>query len=121
MDDATVIRAMILYAWKVWLYSLAYVGLALGISQTTRSSNLAMGLGFAAWATTGILAVLANAYEGAGIQRIWQALTMLVPVGHRLDLWRSDPAHVIPAAVFLLSLSMVYLFLGHISFGRKDL
>jgi ABC-type transport system involved in multi-copper enzyme maturation permease subunit len=121
MDDATVIRVMILYAWKAWLYSLAYVGLALGISQTTRSSNLAMGLGFAAWALTGILAGLANVYEGPGIQRIWQALTMLVPIGHRLDLWRSDPAHVIPAAVFLLSLSMVYLFLGHICFGRRDL
>lgn len=121
MNDLSVAWGMVVYSWKAWLYSLAFLGLALGVSQVTRSQNKAMAMGFAAWIGVSALGLMANQFAGEGWKQIWHAVRVLVPLGHRLDLWRMDAAHVVQSALFLLTLGFAYLFAGHAWLARKDL
>lgn len=121
MNDLAVARGMIIFAWKAWVYALAFLGLALGISQVTSSPNKAMALGFAGWIALAVLAVMGDAWAGEGWAQGWHGVWMLVPGGHRLDLWRRDAAHNVPAVVFLVSLGLAYLSIGHAGLSRKDL
>lgn len=121
LDSGEALRVMIVYAWKVWLYALPFVGLALGISQTTRSPYLAMTVGFVAWIALAILWRVALYFVGDGLRQTWQLVLILVPMGHRLDLWRADPTHVVTAGAFLVSLAFAYLSAGYAILRRKDL
>lgn len=121
MDNLAVAQGMVIYSWKAWIYSLAFMGLALGISQVTSSQNRAMCVGFAAWIAISVLGLAARHLAGGGVRQIWHAIRLLLPMGHRLDLWRVDLAHQLPAAAFLLALGLLYLFIGHAVLSRRDL
>ena len=54
-------------------------------------------------------------------RQLWQPVALVNPMGHLLDLWRLDAAHVVPALLFLVTLGQVYLFAGYAAFCRKDL
>lgn len=121
MDGIAVMRGMIFYGWKAWIYSLSFIGLALGISQLTRSPNQAMAFGFLAWVVMSILSLMANHFAGDGIRQIWLGVQMIIPMGHRMDLWRLDFAHVCQASIYLVALGLAYLYAGHVVFTKKDL
>ena len=121
MDDLSVAQGMIIYSWKAWLYSLSYLGLALGISQVTRSANKAMALGFFAWVVFAVLGIMSGHWAGDGWAPVWQGIHMVVPLGHRLDLWRTDIAHQLPAAASLIALGLLYMAAGHAVLSRRDL
>lgn len=121
MDDLAVARGMIVYSWKGWLYSLSFLGLALGISQLTRSPNKAMALGLGGWLGVTVLGMISGHMMHGRWENLWQAVNMLVPMGHKLDLWRIDPAHQLQSAVFLIALGFVYMFTGHAFLARRDL
>jgi ABC-type transport system involved in multi-copper enzyme maturation permease subunit len=121
MDGGEALRTMIIYAWKVWLYSLPFVGLALGISQATRSPYLAMTAGFIAWIALVILSAVSTHFVGDGIRQAWQLVQIVNPLDHQLDLWRTDPRHVVSACVFLVALAFTYLSAGYAVLARKDL
>jgi len=121
MDDLAVAQGMIVYSWKGWLYSLSFVGLALGISQLTRSPNKAMALGFGAWLGVTVLGAASSHMMRGNWENFWQAVNMLVPMGHRLDLWHTDAAHQLQSVAFLVALGFVYMFTGHAFLARKDL
>lgn len=112
---------MVVFAIKAWVYALAYLGLALGVSQLCGGPNLAVGLGFLAMTVLAAAGGIAAWAAGDGWRRAWDLVRLLTPGGHRMDLWRADAAHAAPAAVFLLALSLVYFSLGHARFARKDL
>jgi hypothetical protein len=38
-----------------------------------------------------------------------------------MGLWWGDAGHMVPAAAFLLTLSAMFLLLGHLRFARRDL
>ena len=113
--------AMLVCAARVWIYGLAVVGLALGVSQMTRSPGLATTLALLAWIVTAVLSGVAGHYAGEGLRRGWEIVLLLVPQSHRLDLCRSDPVRVFAASLFLVSLGLAYLFAGYAVFRRKDL
>ncbi len=121
MSDLDVARGMIILSWKAWVYSLAYLGLALGISHMVKSGNKATALAFAGWILIAVLGALANRYGEDGGSLIWGGIKMSIPSGHRIGLWRTDALHLVPSAVFLVTLAMVYLSAGHAFLARKDL
>lgn len=121
IDNLAMARAMIIYAWKVWLYSLSFVGLSLGISQVTCSPVKAMAAAFIAWIALSVLSVMARHYIGDGINELWQLVLLLTPQGHRTDMWRLDMAHQVQAAFYLVTLGFVYLFAGFAFFSRNDI
>ncbi|MBA4386704.1 MAG: hypothetical protein C0404_01915 [Verrucomicrobia bacterium] len=121
MDGPEAMRMMIIYSWKVWIYSLPYIGLALGISQTTRSQYLAMTLGFTAWIVLAILSAIAAYFVGDGINQVWQLVQLLIPMDHMLGLWRTSVSHSCTAALFLVALAFAYMSAGYAFLSRKDL
>jgi len=121
LNDATAGAAMLLMAGKAWVYALAFLGLALGLSQLTRHAYLAMALGFLAWIVSSFAGMAARHLSGEGVRQVWDLVGMLIPQGHRIDLWRTDLPHTVSGFVFLLALGLTYLMAGHIFFSRRDL
>ena len=114
-------RFMLLFAVKAWLYALPFLGLALGISQLCKTPNLAMVFGVIALVVVTALSSLANWLAGDGWRRVWDLVSLLTPGGHRMNLWWSDAAHLLPAIAFLLALALLYLLSGFAWFARRDL
>jgi len=112
--------AMLIFAAKAWVYSLAFLGLATAISQLCASPNLAVALGFLALLGLSALAAISNHFAGDGVRRLWDVVNALTPQAHRLDLWWGDAAHALPAVVFLVALAAVYMLAGHARFARRD-
>ena len=113
--------AMLLFACKAWIYAMAFLGLALAVSQWCAVPNLAMAFGFLGLIAHSILSHVSTHFAGDGWRRIWDVVNALLPGGHSQDLWWTDAAHAIPAMVYLLALSLIYLLLGYTSFSRRDL
>jgi len=109
------------FAVKAWVYSLAYLGLATGVSQLCAGPNLATSLAFLAMLVVSALSAAGGHLAGAGFRQFWELASLLTPGGHKLDLWRGDAAHVLPAALFLVSLSLAYFSAGYARFAGRDL
>ena len=114
---------MLSFALKAWVFALAFLGLATGISQFFSSPNTASAISFIALIVLSILAGLSSHFANPNTigGRIWDLVNLLMPSGHKPDLWRTDPAHVLPAVIFLTALSFAYLLIGQSYFARRDL
>lgn len=121
MAGTDVVFAMFIYGWKVWVYCLAFLGLALGISQVCRSPNQATAIALLVWAVLGMVRGIGTWVSSAGWTRVFSGITYLAPSAQRLDLWRTSPSYVFPAIVYVLALGAVYFTLGHMYFLRRDL
>jgi ABC-type transport system involved in multi-copper enzyme maturation permease subunit len=113
-------QGMLIFVWKAWVYTLAYLGLASAVSLVCRSPNLATALSILALAVVAALSRLANYLAGDGWRRIWEALYQLTPHSHHDDLWRFDAAHFAPAVLYLLLIGIGYLLAGYAILRRKD-
>jgi len=114
-------QAMLIFSAKAWVYAIAFLGLATGISQLCAGPNLAIALGFMGLIVVSVLSPLSRHLAGDGMGRLWDLVNMLVPGGHRMDLWWGDPSHLLPALVFLPALGLAYLLMGYFFFSRRDL
>jgi len=112
---------MLWFAVKAWVYALPFLGLALAISQLCAMPNLALAFGFMALVAASVLTHLSAWLAGDGWRRIWDVVNVLTPEAQRQALWWNDAAHLLPATVFLLTLTAVYLFAGYARFARRDL
>jgi ABC-type transport system involved in multi-copper enzyme maturation permease subunit len=113
--------ALLAFALKAWVYGLAYLGLATAVSQMFASPNVASALSFGVLMVVGMIHGAATFVKAAAWRPTLEILDLLTPAGHRLDLWRPDAAHLVPALVYLVVLAFGYLFLGHLVFRRRDL
>ncbi len=112
---------LLMFALKAWIYCLAFLGLATGISQLISSPNIAMATGIIMLMVFSILSGLASHLSGDGWRKIWDIIDMLLPGGHDLDMFYTDLRHMLPAIVYLVSLSFLYVMAGYARFGRRDL
>lgn len=113
--------AMLVFTFKVWIYALVFLGLATAISQWCATPNLALTMGFLALIVLAILSPVSTHYAGDGVRRLWDIVNVLTPQSHRLDLWRDSATRVVPAAIFLVTLTVAYLLAGYARFARRDL
>ena len=75
---------------RAWIYSLAWLGLALGLSHLTRSPGRATSLGIVAIGLLGALPpVMDFLHTFQGWPSFLTHLRMLVPAGAEMSLWRS--------------------------------
>jgi ABC-type transport system involved in multi-copper enzyme maturation permease subunit len=112
---------LLAFALKGWVYSIAFLGLATGISQVVASPNVATALGFAAMVVAGILSSVAGWMKSEPWQTIFETVAMLLPGGHLMDLWLTDLAHALPATLFVLCLGAAYALAGFVPFSRRNL
>jgi ABC-type transport system involved in multi-copper enzyme maturation permease subunit len=115
---------MFLFALKAWLYALPFLGLALGVSQVWSSPNLATVFGLIGMVVLSSLSF----FSGLGAEHarqpwagVWEIVNSLTPGAHKSALWWGDAAHLLPAAAFLVGLSVAYYLAGYWRFSRRDL
>jgi len=113
--------ALTLFALKAWVYGLAYLGLATAVSQMFASPNVASALSFGLLIAVGMIHGAATFVRAPAWRPVLELLDTLTPAGHRLDLWRPEAAHLIPALVYLGVLAAGYVLAGHLVFRRRDL
>lgn len=109
------------YAGTSYAFAFAHLGLALGVSQLTRSVPWSRALGL--FALAGVFA--AHGWLGRDDVResapvLADSARVLFPAAHRLDLWRTSAGEVLPAVVVLFALGVTYFALGHARFARRD-
>ncbi len=103
------------------VYGFAYVGLALGISQLTRSVQVARALGLSVLALLGILrAAFDSAWFLGHAPVVSATLRMLLPRSHQIDLWRPELMERLPAMVMLVALGMSFFAVGYLIRKRRD-
>ncbi len=120
-DAAGTAVAMLVFSAKAWVYLLAWLGLAFAVSQACGVPNLALALGFVSLLVLSVLTRVSEHFAGDGWRRAWDVAHVLTPGAHRMGLWWGDAGHMVPAAAFLLTLSAMFLLLGHLRFARRDL
>ena len=103
------------------MYSLAWLGLALGLSHLTRSSGKTVALGLLAVV---LLSVAPTMLDFLVAHHGWpQALLhleALAPSAAKSSLWRSSPVALTVASFQLATLGFVYLMAGAAVFARRD-
>ena len=114
-DIALLFPAMLAWGLKAWAYSLAWLGLALGVSHIARSGTRATSIGiFALVAWTAAPASLAHFGERISV------LARLFPSSVEDMLWRSSLAPVACGTAWLIFLGLLYLSCGYFVFSRRD-
>jgi len=121
MDTWATSRAFIIFAAKAWIYSFTFVGLATGVSHLSRTANQATIFGFLAWFILSVINIAAKFNAGEGIRMIWYLVEIVLPEGHRMNLWSLDPLSVICASSFVITLGLCYWSAGYMYFRNRDL
>jgi len=120
-DPVHSFTAIMFYGLKAWVYSLSYLGLALGVSQLSRSPVIATGIGLVMMTILTVVAALSNHWRGFGWFRILDITHALTPRGNHMALWHPDLAHLVPGLIILPALGFLYFSIGHLFFARRDL
>lgn len=112
---------MVRYAGTSYVFAFAHLGLALGVSQLTRSVPWSRALGL--FALAGVFA--AHGWLGRDDVReaapvLADSVRVLFPAAHRIDLWRTSASEVLPAVAILVAIGVTYFVIGHARFARRD-
>ena len=111
LPTATAVRLlppMLCWGVSAWFYSLAWLGIALGLSHLTRSGMRATAFGILAIGACEVL------------PHFFPEVEQVVPSGPRLGLWRTSFTPQAVAAFHLLMVGLTYLMAGAAVFGRRD-
>ena len=112
---------MLNWGLRAWIYSLAWLGLALGLSHITRSPGRATAYGILAICLFGALPQLMDlAHSVGGWPAAVTQVRMLVPSGAEMSLWRFSAAPLLSGTFHLVTLGFVYLMAGAAVFSRSD-
>lgn len=112
---------MLNWGCRAWIYSLAWIGLALGLSHLTRSPGRATAFGILAICVFGILPhILKHCCSAFGWPDALMHAELLLPAGAESSMWRFDTVPVLAGAFHLLLLGLVYLSAGAAVFSRRD-
>ena len=118
---ARLLLPMLAWGVKAWVYSLAWLGVALGVSHLTRTSGKALALGllfmFLFAALPGTLRLLV---EQCHWPQVVLHLEAIVPSYAEHSLWRNSAVAVAVASFHLATLGFLYLMAGAAVFARRD-
>ena len=108
------------WGFRAWLYALAWLGLALGLSHITHSGSRATALGLMAIAACAVWPSILRFWSET-MEWPWLLnLDALVPSAAKMSLWRRSAVPLFTGGVHLLTLGLTYLMLGHLAFSRRD-
>ncbi|MDH5675689.1 MAG: ABC transporter permease [Myxococcales bacterium] len=112
---------MLVLAGRGFIYCLAYVGLAVGLSHLTRSVPWSRALGLIALGVASALWGLAQLrWTSEHLGALPRALLPLLPKAHQSDLWRPEWIERAPAQLMLCALAVFYFSLGYRFRARRD-
>ena len=118
---ASLLLPLLNWSLRAWVYSLAWIGLALGLSHLTRSPGRATACGILAICLFGAVSPLMDfLHATAGWPAAVTHVRMLVPAGAEMSMWRFSVAPLVSGSFHLATLGLVYLMAGAAVFGRSD-
>lgn len=120
-DFAGALPGMMIFMLKCWIFSLAFLGIAMMASQLRSSPLRAQFLALIIFFALMIVGAIATAKTGPGWARLWEIGKLLAPGNQALDLWRPNLKANLKAAAYCLGLGTFYFALGFGVFSRKDL
>jgi ABC-type transport system involved in multi-copper enzyme maturation permease subunit len=113
--------ALLGFGGKALIYTWSWLGLAIGVSQLTRSTAIATTFGFLGMMVLSAAHAVASFRIKRGGTELWEIVRWITPQGYRLDLWWPTASHILPAMVVLTALGMCYFALGYVFLRRRDL
>jgi len=109
--------------WSVraWIFSIPYLGLAMGLSHLTKSASKATVMGIIAITVCFVLTFLLRHFTTEnGWRSCLPFISLLLPDEHKMYLWRNALAPLVTGTAFLLSLGFCYLLIGYAFFRKRD-
>jgi len=112
---------MVQWSARAWVYSIPYLGLAMGLSHLTRSASKATIMGIIAIAACFVLSILSRHFASdIGWRAGLPYLNVLLPDDHKMCLWRNAAAPLVTGSTYLITLGFCYLLAGYAIFRRRD-
>ena len=109
------------WSGRAWIYSIPYLGLAMGLSHLTRSASKATIMGIIAITFCFAASVLFSHFAtDTGWRSLLPHIGMLLPNGHKMYLWRNAAAPLVTGTVTLITLGFCYLLAGFAVFCKRD-
>jgi len=113
---------MLQWSVRAWIYSIPFLGLALGLSHLTKSGSKATVLGILAIAVCFVLSILIKHFTAdTGWRAALPCLGALLPDAYKMNLWRNNAASLTTGAFCLVTLGFCYLSAGFAFFRKRDL
>lgn len=117
----TSIRYLLEFGVTSYLYVLAWLGVALGVSQLTRSQFLAVVLAIAVVLLFGVIEGLREAFGGIGVRQLFDIPYTFTPMAYRLHLWGPGIGRQLLGGFMLIALGHLFVCLGYVWTRRRDL
>ncbi len=118
---AALLSGMLGWGLRALVYSVAWLGVALGISQTTHSGSRATAFGIVAvFAFLVLTQLLARWGKADDWRAVLENFDVLIPYSPRMLLWRRGMAPLVAGAGHFLALGAFYFSLGHVVLARRD-
>ena len=119
-DLPALFPAMLMWSVKAWFLSLAWLGLALGVSHFFKSGAKADAVAILMMLAWYVVPALLKAYANGPVSGRLLVLTRLFPSSVSDMLWRSSFMPVATCAAWLFMIGLFWLSFGHIYFARRD-
>ena len=119
-DIPALLPAMILWSLKAWFLSLAWLGVALGISHISGTGAKAQVFSIGALVAFSIAPFVVRLYADTTVGARLQVLKMLFPSAMEDALWRASFAPVAAGAAWLVAIGFMWLSFGHMVFAGRD-
>ena len=118
---ASLLTGMFGWGLRALVYSVAWLGVALGLSQTTHSGSRATAFGIVTIFVFLVLTqLLAHYGKGNDWRVVLENFDVLIPYAPRMLLWRRGMAPLLAGAGHLFALGVFYFSLGHVFLARRD-
>lgn len=111
-----------MFGWglRAWIYSLAWLGIALGASHLTRTASKSTALGIFAIVALTVLPSMLGFWSDRFELPWLQNLDIFAPSSVKSYLWRRGAAPFVAAAGHLSALGLFYFAIGYAFFKRRD-
>ena len=119
-DIPALLPAMIVWSVKAWFLSLAWLGLALGVSHLFKSGAKADAVAILLMIAFSVVPAILKDFGSAWLGGKLLVLVRLFPSSVDAALWRSSFLPVAASAIWLVMLGLLYLSVGHAVFARRD-
>ena len=119
-DIPALLPAMIVWSVKAWFLSLAWLGLALGVSHLFKSGAKADAVAILLMIAFSVVPAILKDFGSAWLGGKLLVFVRLFPSSVDAALWRSSFLAVAASATWLVMLGLLYLSIGHAVFARRD-
>lgn len=119
-DIPALLPAMFAWSLKAWFLSLAWLGVAVGISHLSTSGAKAQALSIGALVAFSVAPHVLKLYSDTAVGARLVVLKLLFPSAVEDALWRASFLPVAAGAAWLVALGLMWLSFGHLVFAGRD-